>query len=382
MCLGLTFRKDRGSRVRKWVVAGIAAVLVVGPAGAAGAADRGSDRGLRDSLDGLVRAGVTGVVVRVDDGRRVQTIGRGVATVKPPRPIGTDDGFRIGSVTKSFVATVVLQLVNEGKVRLTDTVERWLPGVVPGGDRISLRQLLNHTTGLFDYTEDGQWLAAAMADTARSWSARELVTVGVAHPPLFTPGARWSYSNTNYILAGLIAEKASGRALNRLVSERIAGPLGLRDTFLATDARVRPGHIHGYQPNEDGTFTDTTSWTPTMAGAAGAIVSTPQDVASFYRALLGGRLLNQSRLSDMLTTVDVPERNGGYGLGIYYLDTPCGRVWGHAGDFPGYHTIAYQDRSGKRSATLMVATDLDQNPGSLFDQTVNTMVCQMMGKRG
>ncbi|MBM7774805.1 D-alanyl-D-alanine carboxypeptidase [Actinokineospora baliensis] len=367
--------------MRRWIAAGIAAVLVAVPSGTATAETR-TDGALRESLEALVASGATGVVVRVDDGKRVRTLGRGVTTVEPPRPIGTSGGFRIASVTKSFVATVVLQLVDERKVRLTDSLERWLPGAVPGGDKISVRQLLNHTSGVFNYTDDEQWRETALSNPTRSWSARELVAVAAANPPVFPPGARWSYSNTNYILAGMIAEKATGRALPRLIADRITGPLGLRETYLATDARVRPGHIHGYLPNPDGTYTDTTSWSPTMAGAAGAVVSTPQEVARFYSVLLSGGLLTQARLNDMLTTVEVPERHGGYGLGIYYTDTPCGRVWGHAGDFPGYHTIAYQDRAGRRSATLMVATDLDQETGSLFDKTVNTMVCQMLGKQG
>ncbi|PPK63746.1 serine hydrolase domain-containing protein [Actinokineospora auranticolor] len=364
--------------MRRWIVAGLAAVLVVVPSGTAVA--ESGDSGLRDSLDALVRSGVTGAVVRVDDGKRVRTVGSGVATLDPPRAIRGSDPFRIASVTKTFTATVVLQLVGEGRIRLTDSIERWLPGTVPGGDRITVRQLLNQTTGLYDYSEDPEWLATAMADPTRGWSPRELIAVGLGRPPLFPPGTRWSYSNTNYLLVGLIAEQATGRSLARLVADRITSPLGLRDTYLATDARVRPDHIHGYTANPDGTRTDTTTWSPTLAGATGAVVSTQQDVARFYRALLTGELLERPQLRDMLTTVEVPERNGGYGLGIYYVDTPCGRVWGHAGDFPGYHTIAYQDRAGKRSAVLFVATDLNQEPGSLFDKTVNAMVCQMMGR--
>ncbi|SES39951.1 serine hydrolase domain-containing protein [Actinokineospora terrae] len=365
--------------MRKWITVAAAAVLVVVvPSGAAMAKGGGE---LRDSLDALVRAGVTGAVVRVDDGQRVRTVASGVASLESRRPVGGADSFRIASVTKSFVSTVVLQLVGEGRVRLSDSVERWLPGVVPGGRGITVRQLLNHTSGLFNYTDDQQWLAAAMADPARSWGARELVAAAVAHPPLSAPGAQWRYNNTNYILAGLIAETVAKRPLARLVAERITGPLRLRDTFLAADPRVGPNHVHGYLRSPEGEYTDTTSWSPTMQGAAGAMVSTPADVSRFYRALLSGELLDQRQLQEMLTTVRVEERNGGYGLGIYYIDTRCGRVWGHAGDFPGHHTIAYQDRSGRRSAVLEVATDVDQEPGSLFDNTVTTMVCQMMGKR-
>jgi D-alanyl-D-alanine carboxypeptidase len=251
--------------------------------------------------------------------------------------------------------------------------------VVPGGSGITVRQLLNHTSGIFNYTDDQPWRAGLLANPTREWSARELIAVATAHPQVFPPGTSWSYSNTNYVLAGLIAETVAGRPLPRLITERITRPLRLSDTYLATDTQIRPGHIHGYfPPSTMGSYVDTTTWNPTAAGAAGAMVSTASDLARFYRGLLSGHLLAPAQLREMKTTVYVAERNGGYGLGLYYLNTPCGTVWGHSGSFPGYNSVAYQDRSGRRSAVLFMATEPDQTTGPLFNKAVDEAVCQML----
>lgn len=367
----------------RWFAGLVAAVVMVAPATVAVAtpATAGDNSAVRQSLDALIKAGVTGAIARVDDGRRVRTVARGDAVLDPRTPIDAGGGFRVASITKSFVATIILQLVGERRMRLSDSVEQWLPGVVPGGANITVRQLLNHTSGVFNYTEDQAWRTAFLANPTREWSARELVTLATAHPPLFPPGGGWSYSNTNYLIAGLIAEAATGRPLPRLINERITRPLQLRDTFLATNAQVRPGHVHGYQPPSvtGGGYVDTTTWNPTAAGAAGAVVSTASDLARFYSALLSGRLLLPAQQREMLTTVYVEQRNGGYGLGIYYLNTPCGTVWGHSGGFPGYNSIAYQDKSGRRSVVLLVATELDQTTAPLFNRAVEMAVCQMFG---
>ncbi|OLF18490.1 serine hydrolase domain-containing protein [Actinophytocola xanthii] len=367
--------------MRRWLVVLVAAALTAAPSAAAAAPVRGSGDPLNRSLDALVAAGAPGVVARVDDGRRVRTVARGVAVLDPPTPIHADGGFRVASITKSFVATVVLQLVGERRLRLSDPVERWLPGLVPGGSAITVRQLLNHTSGIFDITADPAWRAAFLADPGREWSAEELVAWATSHPPTFPPGTDWSYSNTNYLLVGLIAEAATGRPLPRLVAERITRPLRLTDTFLATSPRVRPGHVHGYRPPAltGGGYVDTVGWHPSAAGASGALVSTAPDLARFYRALLSGRLLSPALTRELLTTVPVEERDGGYGLGIFFVDTRCGTVWGHSGSFPGYTSIAYQDRSGRRSAVLLLSTDLDPRTGPLFDAAVDTAVCEMFG---
>jgi D-alanyl-D-alanine carboxypeptidase len=166
------------------------------------------------------------------------------------------DRFRIGSVTKSFVATVVLQLVGEGRLGLDDPLERWLPGAVPGGERITIRQLLNHTSGLYNYTDAllGPLLAkptrqAYQQLAARSFAPRALVAMATRHRPLFPPGTRFAYSNTNYILLDLVVERVTGARLAAQLHRRIVQPLGLEATELpGTQRRIRGGHAHGYAP--------------------------------------------------------------------------------------------------------------------------------------
>ena len=150
------------------------------------------------------------------------------------------DSFRIGSLTKTYVATVLLQLAEEGRLSLDDPVARFLPGLVPGGDKITIRQLLNQTSGLFDYEKDPRVLAPYLAgNLAHRWAPRKLVRIAVSHRPLFTPGTRYSYSNTNYILAGLIVEAATGSTLGRVLDRRLFTPLRLRHTAFPTSPRGR-----------------------------------------------------------------------------------------------------------------------------------------------
>src|SRR5262249_19201622 len=153
--------------------------------------------------------------------------------------------------TKTFVAAIVLQLVGEGRLSIADTVERWLPGVVPGGERITLRQLLNHTSGLFDYAEDNTF-GRQLAHPKKVWSPRQLIRIATAHPPLFAPGARWSYSNTGYILLGLIVEQATGNPLGSELRRRIFAPLRLRSTSFDTKPQIAGQHAHGYTKGKSG----------------------------------------------------------------------------------------------------------------------------------
>jgi D-alanyl-D-alanine carboxypeptidase len=338
-------------------------------------------RQLHAALQAVVDAGATGIIGQVDDGHRVVRAAAGKAVLDPPQAARVTDQSRVGSITKTFVATVTLQLVGERKLSLEDSVERWLPGVVPAGNGITVRQLLNHTSGVFDYTEDEAWLVEAFSDTDRVWAPEELVAVATAHPPLFDPGQGWSYSNTNYILAGMILERVTGCSVEDLIERRIARPLHLRDTYLATTAEFRGSHLHGYYPPSvtGAGYEDTSGWAPTWAWAAGALVSTPKDLARFYEALLSGRLLRPALLRQMTDTVEI-QPGFGYGLGLYYRDTPCGMVWGHDGGVPGYVSVSYTDRAGRRSAVTLLPTEPDEAIGVAADTAFYTAVCQMFGK--
>ena len=333
-------------------------------------------------MDELVDRGASGAIARVDDGRHTWRLASGAARLDPRVRMRPSARFRVASVTKTFVATLALQLVGEGKLRLDDTVARWLPGLVPNGRAITLRMLLNHTSGLFDYAEDEDFFPQVIADPSRVWSPRELVAIGTSHPPTFPPGQGWSYSNTGYIVAGLMIKAATGPRCAPAPEEpdlRTAGPC----PHLLPLRRLGIGgyHAHGYLPPSftGGGYQDITRISPSIAWAAGGIVSTVRDLDRFYAALLGGRLLRRSLLAQMQNTVEV-EPTFRYGLGIYALRGPCGTVWGHDGGFPGYVNMAFHDRSGRRSALVVLPTEPDEQLGSLFELTVDTAVCQMFGR--
>jgi D-alanyl-D-alanine carboxypeptidase len=332
-------------------------------------------------MQAVVDAGATGVNALLDDGDEVTRLAVGRARLDPDRRLRTGDQARVGSITKTLIAVIALQLKREGELGLDDTIEHWLPGLVPGGSEITLRMLLNHTSGIFNYTDDPDFLASAFADPYRRWSPRELIDLALANPPLFPPGTSWSYSNTGYILLGLVLQKASGRSVAELVERRVTRPLHLEDTYFATSARFRGSYAHGYAPPGlfgDG-YTDTSGWTPTWAWAAGALVSTTRDLTTFYQALLSGHLLPRTLLREMTTTVS-PFPGAGYGLGLLTIDTPCGTIWGHNGGIPGYVTIAYHNRAGTRSTLLVMSTEPNDAIAAPFDELVQQAVCAMFGQ--
>jgi D-alanyl-D-alanine carboxypeptidase len=301
-------------------------------------------RPLQQALDRLTtQDGAPGAEAVVTDHGRVTVTRSGVGDVSTGKPFPRDAVFRAGSVTKTFVATVVLQLVAEGKVKLDEPIEHYLPGVVTGngndGTKITVRQLLRHTSGIHDYTED---LLTGDVEALRHRGAEpaELVAMALKHPPLFAPGSSWSYSNTDYIIAGMIVEKVTGNSVATEITRRITRPLGLCDTSLPGrgDERLPDPHAIGYQAL-DGGLTDFTDFDPSIAGAAGALVTTGRDLDAFFTALLGGRLLPAAQLAEMKTTV--PGDVGGYGLGLIRLTMPDGKTyWGHDGGIFGFGTWA------------------------------------------
>jgi D-alanyl-D-alanine carboxypeptidase len=349
-----------------WVAVALAVLLVLGGAApsVAGTQAGGAPlprRQLQGLLDELVTGGMPGAVGLARHGGQAWRGASGLADLDTRRPMRPGDRYKVGSVTKTFTATVVLQLVAEHRLRLGDSVERWLPGLVPNGDHITVHQLLQHTSGLFSYDEDPRIFAPYLqGDFDFVWRPRQLVAIATEHPPLFAPGAGWSYSNTGYVLLGLIIEEATGTSLGRQLKARLFGPLGLHHTsFPTTDPRIAGRHAHGYLL--DGTPQDVTGISPSWAWAAGAMVSTVEDVARFYRALLGGRLLPARLLRAMQTTVDA-ESGLRYGLGLFAVELPCGgTVWGHEGGLPGYENWALASSSGDDQVVMMVNAGAGDN---------------------
>ncbi|MFF2953600.1 serine hydrolase domain-containing protein [Kitasatospora sp. NPDC057965] len=312
-----------------------------------------------------------------ENGRRVWRDAAGVADLDSQRPARADGRFRIGSVTKTFVSTVTLQLADEGKLRLDDPVERYLPGVVPNGGVITLRQLLNHTSGLYDYLSDPRFLfedeaslRSYLADRRwKTWTPTQLIEVGTQGTPYFPPGQGWHYSNTNYVLIGEVIRKVTGHNWRSEVDRRIVKPLHLNDTTFAGARTGIPGpHAHGYAKLPEGPA-DITLINPSFGDAAGDGISTTADLNRFHAALFGGRLLSPARLAEMTTAVPAPLIFAHYGLGLIRYDLSCGEAWGHTGGIPGYNTLWLGAKDGTRQFSL----SFNLTQGSETDDTFTTL---------
>jgi D-alanyl-D-alanine carboxypeptidase len=297
-------------------------------------------------LRGVVSAGAPGALALVNDGRSLRVHAAG--------DFGARDRFRAGSITKSFVATVALQLVGEGRLSLSDRVERWLPGVLPYGDRVTVRQLLNLTSGIPD-NQDPVNAEFLQGNMTRSWTPRELVALVADKAPDFPAGHGWAYSNTNYTLAGMIIERVTGHRLGDELGRRILRPLGLDDTSFPVNATAMDEpHARGFA-FLDGGRRDVTVLNPSGTWAAGNLVSTAADIARFWRALLGGRLLAPAQLKAMKTTVpawDSPTLR--YGLGIQRVPTVCGVMWGNGGEIAGFQNSFENTEDGTRQAAVVI----------------------------
>jgi D-alanyl-D-alanine carboxypeptidase len=258
---------------------------------------------------------------------------------------------RIGSVTKTFTATLLLQAEDEGLLSLDDTIDQYIKGV-PNGDKITLRQMANMTSGIASYTEDKQWGEEAFADQRRSWKPEELAQIGIEDSPLFDPGTEWFYSNTNYVLLGLVLEQVTGKPIGDLYREQIIEPLGLKNTSFPdqADSSIPDPHAQGYtlQGKSSGDKPiDSTDWSPSEAWTAGSMISTVEDLLVYGRALGTGKgLLSPEQQSERLDSFvsDVPPLNQppingdlAYGIG---LGKDHGWI-GHNGEIPGFNTYLF-----------------------------------------
>jgi D-alanyl-D-alanine carboxypeptidase len=341
--------------------------------------------GLQEDVDALVAAGAPGAILIVRDGARTVRLTGGVSDVARQSPMRIGDHFKIASLTKTYTASVVLQLVAEGKLRLSDTVERWLPGLVPNGGKITIHQLLNHTSGIPDYEGDPRYLKPYLSgDLSYYWAPRKLVGLAVSHKPVFPPGATThaSYSNTNYVIAGLVVEAVTGKPIGAELQRRIFQPLHLGSSSYPTKPGLPSPFAHGYLVVGKPPATDVSGLSPSLSPASGAIVSTAADVVDFYRALLSGRVLRPDLLKAMKTTisegkkVDIPGQR--YGLGLELFPTSCGAALGHNGVTPGYFTFVYSSGNGQRQAILFVNLDsssMTKAAGAMFFKLIDKAYC-------
>jgi D-alanyl-D-alanine carboxypeptidase len=314
----------------------------------------------------------------------------GLADLKPRRDLEPGDEFRVGSTTKTFMAALVLQLVAEGRLALDDTVDRWLPDQVPNGSAITVRMLLDHSSGLPDYTNDAVLTDLRQGRAPRLRTPEQLLAMGARQKPLFAPGTAWAYSDTNYIALGLILQKVTHRSVRQLVQERISQPLGLRHTYLGAGPGFRGApYAHGYSaptyyaagPVVDG-LVDTTGLDLNWTWTAGGMVSTAPELATVYAAALSARLVPPPQLQQMKATIPTSTPGVGYGLGIQQQVGPCGnRVWFHTGGVPGYTSLAVADDTGGRTGVLLIPSEVEPEARHAAAQRLlDAILCAMDGK--
>src|SRR5215212_3153299 len=299
----------------------------------------------------LTGAGTPGALVGVwIPGRGTWVHAQGIGDVATSAPIRVADRVRIGSIAKTFAATVLLQLVEEGRLQLDDRLEQYLPGV-PNGDRITIRQVLGMTAGIYSYTADATFQAEYDANPLMPFSLQELLAILRRNPPDFPPGESVQYSDTNYYLLGLIIEQLTGQPVGEAIDQRIVQPLRLTSTSYPTTPDMPEPYAHGYNAESTGALRDVTRSNPGAAGAAGAMLSTLDDLRLWTEALAHGALVSPTMQRQRLQWAAFP---GGealdyrYGLGIMAYD---GFI-GHSGGIAGYENMAFY--LPEANATLIV----------------------------
>ncbi|MGW2964822.1 serine hydrolase domain-containing protein [Streptomyces sp. NPDC001220] len=338
--------------------------------------------GMAAVLNSVVAKGAPGAMARIDDGTKVYRTTRGVADRTTRRAITTGDRFRVGSVTKTFSAVVLLQLVDEGRLALDAPVNRYLPGLLPD-DRITVRHVLSHRSGLYDYTNDLFASSVSGFEAVRNkvFSYRQLVDLSLRKPRTNAPGAAYSYSNTNFVVAGMLIEKLTGHSVRTEYENRIFKPLELRDTFYVhPEAKIPGQHAKGYLTADKAgaAAVDATDQTVSWAQSAGAIISTAQDLDTFYSALVRGKLTSAARLTEMERFTRV-NSNTSYGLGLRRRDLSCGiSVYGHTGAVQGYYTYAFTTKDGTRSLTALANAS---NSSAVLNTLADTLEPAFCGKQ-
>ncbi|MFE4971548.1 serine hydrolase domain-containing protein [Kitasatospora sp. NPDC056651] len=324
---------------------------------------------LQRDADALTAAGATGVQARLADSDGPDlTVTGGVADLATGQPVSPDGHFRIASVTKAFVATVVLQLVGERRLSLDDPVERWLPGVVSGngndGRAITVRHLLQHTSGLHDDYPDYTSAEDFQLHRYDSRTPEQTVARATSHRPDFRPGTKWAYSNTGYVLLGMIVERVTGRPWHEEARERIIRPLGLDHTSRpGTSPALPQPHARTYQAfRPDEPLVDVTEQVGVGVNGEAGLVSTTADLDLFLRALLDGRLLAPAQLRQLERTVPVGRDfrklmpGARDGLGLFSRPLSCGGVsWGHEGGDAGWITATGVTADGRRSVAVSLS---------------------------
>ncbi|MEV0762707.1 serine hydrolase domain-containing protein [Nocardia sp. NPDC050435] len=353
-----------------------AAALFAGSTETPAAADPG---GFQRALEEIVARGAAGVQAHVQTPGGAWDGSAGVVQLGRPDPVPPGARFRIGSITKTFTATALLQLVGDGRIGLEDSVARWLPefGVDP---RITVRMILGQTSGLLDYLNGGAGypplVGDSVADIRRTWQPADFVHWATGKPLQFAPGSGWAYSNTNYIVAGLLIERVSGLPYHFHVYSRITLPLLMLSTGIPqTFDRILGPHAHGYY-DYGGGLVDVTDQNPSYVWAAGGIVSSTRDLHTFLTALTDGRLLPPHLLAEMRAFRHVNAAYD-YGLGLYEfrLDDHGCLGHGHNGYVNGFGSLALRSPDGRYALTMSITDAAGPGYTAAVDRFVETVMC-------
>ncbi|WP_328967144.1 serine hydrolase domain-containing protein [Streptomyces sp. NBC_00239] len=337
--------------------------------------------GITQVLQNTLAAGAPGAVARFTGPDGVRTRAEGVQDRTTGAAMDPRSRFRIGSVTKTFSTVVLLQLVSEGKLALDAPVNQYLTGLLPD-DRITVRHLLTHRSGLSDYTNAmfDKTVPGFEAVRNRVFSYQELVDLSLKEPRTTEPGVSYKYSNTNFVVVGMLIEKLTKHGVATEYKRRIIKPLGLTNTsYVHPDTAIKGRHAHGYlHPDEAGApLVDSTEQTVSWAQSAGAMISNEKDLSTFMSALLGGRLLKSDMLDAMITMTPTDATNTRfYGLGLRRYDLSCGTsVYGHTGTVQGFYTYIFTTRDGSRSLAAMANTSNRGQANTALGGTLEPAFC-------
>ncbi|HEY9330882.1 MAG TPA: serine hydrolase domain-containing protein [Streptomyces sp.] len=320
------------------------------------------------------QAGIPGVVVGLwMPGKGSYVRATGVADTATREPMAAGSYIRIGSETKTFTVTALLELVDDHRIRLDDPISKYVPGV-RNGDRITLRHLAEMRSGLFPYTADADFTHDLLSNPQRHFTPQELLAYGMKHRNTFKPGARFQYSNSNLVLLGLVIEKVSGHRIEDVIHNRVLRPSRLRHTLFPTGPEFPEPHPRGYTNQTlSGETEDATDWNPSWAWSAGAMISDLQDLRRWARIVATGELLSPATQAQRLRTLPTGIPGLSYGLGIF----ETGGWIGHNGSLPGYETVTVYLPSQRATLVIMINTDItsgSQEPSTLLARAVTEVV--------
>lgn len=296
-----------------------------------------------------------GVIVGIwIPGQGTYVSAQGKADLTTGEPMQIDDHVRIGSITKTFTVTVLLQLVEQGRMGLDDPVSKYV-SYIPNGQNITLRMLANMTSGLFSYTEDDTFVNDLLSNPEQVWTPSQLLNIAIAHPPYFAPGTGFHYSNTNTVLLGVIIEQVMGKSICDIYNQENFQPLGLTNTVCPTSSALPVPYAHGItQQTLNGEVADATNWNPSWAFSAGELISTLQDLKVWVKAYTTGAQISPALQQQRLTWVPESTSERGYGLGIGY-----DHGWlGHEGGLPGYNSEAQYLPAEDATIVILVNSDI------------------------